>query len=153
MSEQIKPPVSWDCSYLLPFTSSDSCSTAESIGADPAGTGTQVAGHEILPFSNTVTGLIAGWDYRATALVAGKIASWNDLSGNGKNLVNTVDAYRATWSPDGAILLNSDVGDPASELGNLANIGTYFMDGTTHPGDAGYVLFSDIVAAKVLAVS
>lgn len=50
MSEQVKIPLNWDCSYRLPFTSSDSCSTPESIGADPAGAAAAaVAGHDASP--------------------------------------------------------------------------------------------------------
>ena len=50
MSEQIKSPLNWDCSYRLPFTSSDSCSTPESIGAEPAGsTAAAVAGTKRFP--------------------------------------------------------------------------------------------------------
>lgn len=44
-----------------------------------------------------------------------------------------------------------DVGDPATALGNVANIATYFSDGT-HPNDAGNALYKTAALAALRAI-
>lgn len=66
---------------------------------------------------SVVSGLVAGWDYRASTLVGGKISVLQDISGNGNNLTCANDTYRHTFNANGAI--PSRVGGGGSANGYL----------------------------------
>ena len=80
---------------------------ASNLITSAAATAAAVAELALLPFAPTIPGLIAGWDHRATTVVGGKITEWADLSGNGHTLTSSVDAYRADYTGDAAILSSS----------------------------------------------
>lgn len=83
------------------------------VGGDGSGVTDPDAFRDVLgvaPLPWEVSGCLAAWDFESVSLASGKVAQWNDRTGNGKHLTQANTALQGLWTNTGVQLVAGGAG-------------------------------------------